>query len=120
MTIVDFFKKTGHFIDSQITKLKIHFFEKEVYFDGVSEKYYFVGNHKSDVLLVSFPACFPNSSNYNYIRTLKPFHSDKLFLLDDYASNHQGCYLVESRVEKLVIDIISCILNSCRCRRGGV
>lgn len=69
---------------------------------GVRVKYMFFKSAGSDTLVVSFPACAPNAARYNYVRALSAFNCDKMFLLDDFGTNHQGCYLVEDRVESCV------------------
>ena len=51
-------------------------------------KYLFLKNH-SDTLVVVFSG-FSETPRYNYIRTLKGFKFDKLFLLDDFA--YRGSY----------------------------
>lgn len=64
----------------------------------------------SDTLIVSFPACAPNTAKYNYMRTLASFKCNKLFLLDDFGTNNQGCYLIENNVEeccrRLILSIV--------------
>ena len=73
---------------------------------GVRVKYMFFKKAGSDTLIVSFPACAPNAARYNYVRALSEYSCDKLFLLDDFGSNHQGCYLVEDSVECCVKSLI--------------
>ena len=79
----------------------------------------FFKEKNSDVLLVSFPACAPNTAKYNYVRTLLPFKCNKLFLLDDYGANHQGCYLVEDNVEKCTLELLKNLINKCERQRTG-
>ena len=74
---------------------------------GVRVKYMFFKNAGSDTLIVSFPACAPNAARYNYVRALSAFNCDKMFLLDDFGTNHQGCYLVEDKVENCTKSLIS-------------
>lgn len=86
---------------------------------GTRVKYMFYPQKGSDTLLVSFPACAPNTAKYNYMRSLVPFKSNKLFLLDDFGSNHQGCYLIEENVEKCTKELIESVIKSCSNRLGG-
>lgn len=82
----------------------------------------FFEERKSNVLLVSFPACAPNTAKYNYVRTLLPFECNKLFLLDDYGTNHQGCYFIEDKVEKCTLELLKYVINKCdsQKRRGAL
>lgn len=66
---------------------------------------------QSDALLVSFPACAPNTAKYKYMRTLIPFKCNKLFLLDDFGDNHQGCYLIEDKVEQCVKQLLETVIS---------
>ena len=63
-------------------------------------------------MIVVFPACYENKAQYNYMRTLASFKCNKLFLLDDFGTNHQGCYLVEEQVEKCCIELIRFVMDS--------
>ncbi|MCF0190033.1 MAG: hypothetical protein HUJ96_02095 [Marinilabiliaceae bacterium] len=82
-------------------------------------KYMFFPEHKSNTLIVSFPACTQNTAKYNYIRTLHPFKCNKLFLLDDFGVNHQGCYLVKDNVELCTKELIEKIVRECSLRNRG-
>ena len=86
---------------------------------GTQVKYMFFEERESNVLLVSFPACAPNEAKYNYVRTLLPFKCNKLFLLDDYGANHQGCYLIEDDVERCTFDLIKKVITRCDMRQSG-
>ena len=74
-------------------------------------RYLFFKNH-SDTLVVVFSG-FSETPRYNYIRTLKHFKFDKLFLLDDFA--YRGSYywyqngkdIPKRLVEKLVLQIVN-------------
>lgn len=85
---------------------------------GTRVKYRFYPQKNSDTLIVSFPACAPNTAKYNYMRTLLPFKCNKLYLLDDFGSNHQGCYLIEENVEKCTKELIESIIERCVTRLG--
>lgn len=90
--------------------------EKQFHYSEVRIKYMFFASKKADTLIISFPACAPNAARYNYMRTLLPFTCDKLFLLDDFGDNHQGCYLVEERVEECCKQLINNVVN----QQGGI
>ena len=79
-------------------------------------KYMLFKTRKSDVLIVSFPAC-AKEPKYNYMRTLLPFKCNKLFLLDDFGSNHLGCYLVENSVEKCSTDLLKSCIAKCKTKK---
>ena len=87
-------------------KSKAILYEKTHDAFGATVKYMFFGKQDNETLVVSFPACAPNAARYNYAGALSPYRCDKLFLLDDFGANHQGCYLVEDSVEKNVLSLI--------------
>ena len=101
------------------TKLKAGLYEKKHKSFGTRVKYMFFPQRDSDTLLVSFPACAPNAAKYNYMRSLVAFKCNKLFLLDDFGANHQGCYLVEENVEKCTKELIESVIERCNTRMGG-
>lgn len=86
------------------------FKEREFKFGHERLKYLFY-NNRSGTLVVSFPACTPNSANYNFIRTISQYKVDKLFFLDDFGSNHQGCYLIEEEVQQAVLRVLGSLIN---------
>lgn len=107
MIIDRFHRGFNHFY----TKLQSLLHEGQYKAYGTRLKYMFFREKGSDTLLVSFPACDPNGAKYNYMRTILPFRCNKLFLLDDFGSNHRGCYLVEDNVEKCTFELIASILK---------
>lgn len=76
-------------------------------------KYMFYSKPDSESLIVSFPGCAVNAARYNYVRSLLPFHCNKLFVLDDFGENHQGCYLVNDCVEACTIELIQQVIAKC-------
>lgn len=110
ISIVDLlFRTYNHYY----TKLKSCFYEKKYCAFGTRVKYMFFENPQSESLIVSFPACAKNTAKYNYMRSLIPYNCNKLFLLDDFGDNHQGCYLVEENVEKCTKELIASIIDRC-------
>ncbi|MBO7637113.1 MAG: hypothetical protein J6S89_11120 [Paludibacteraceae bacterium] len=103
--------KLSHLYGSLKIRLDIYLTEKEHVSDGIKIKYLFHPNKRSKALIVVFPACYENKAQYNYMRTLSSFKCNKLFLLDDFGTNHQGCYLVEDQVEKCCLNLIQSIIN---------
>ena len=101
------------------TKWQSFLHEKRYSAHGTRVKYMFYKEPKSNVLLVSFPACAPNTAKYNYMRTLLPFKCNKLFLLDDFGENHQGCYLAEDKVEKCTSELLHSKIEWCKSKWGG-
>ena len=99
------------------TKLSAFFREKQFKAHGTRVKHMFFGAKHSDTLIVSFPACSPNQAKYNYMRTLLPYKCNKLFLLDDFGSNHQGCYLIEEHVEKCTTDLINSFIRKTKAKQ---
>lgn len=108
-------KKLSHLYGSLKIRWDILLHEKKYVSNGVLIKYLFQPCKESKALVVVFPACYENKAQYNYMRTLAPFKCNKLFLLDDFGTNHQGCYLVEEQVEKCCIDLIRFVINSIGC-----
>lgn len=101
------------------TKFHSLIHEKKFRANGTRLKYMFYESKGSETLLVSFPACDPNTARYNYMRTLHPFKCNKLFLLDDFGDNHRGCYLIEDNVEKTTKQLLLSIINRCESRIMG-
>lgn len=98
------------------TKLAALFYERKYAGHGTRVKYLFFPKKGSDALIVSFPGCSPHTAKYNYMRTLLPFRCNKLFLLDDFGDNHQGCYLVEEHVEQCTKELIEQMIQQCAVR----
>lgn len=79
---------------------------------GYSLKYILDTVKESKDLIIVFSACTrPGvTARYNYVRTLKDFKCNKLFILDDLSEDKRGCYylgkqpeyLVENAVEQLI------------------
>lgn len=97
------------------TKLKTLFYERKYNAYNTRIKYMFFSSNKKnvDTLVVVFPACSPNSARYNYVSTIKDIECNKLFLLDDFATNHQGCYFITPNEERCAIDLINNIIEQC-------
>ncbi len=55
---------------------------------------------RQDALAVCFPAFAGKGAKYNYVRTLKDFNMNKLFLLDDIGGYDKGNYLIKPGVEE--------------------
>lgn len=76
------------------TILLTYFREKEYSCKNGRIKYMLIKpKAHSDFLIVSFPAC-SDRPKYNYVGSLKRYNCNKLFILDDFAENHMGNYLV--------------------------
>lgn len=74
-------------------------------------KHLFFAEHHSKTLIVSFPAFDDKAAKYNYIRSLNKFKGNKLFLLDNFASNGRGNYLIGPDVEDTVIELLQHIIT---------
>lgn len=114
----DLISKLKREVNHHYTKLLALLREKRYSAHGTRVKYMFFEQKRSNVLLVSFPACAPNTAKYNYVRTLLPFKCNKLFLLDDYGTNHQGCYFIEDKVEKCTLELLKYVINKCDSQEG--
>lgn len=64
-----------------------------------------------NALAVCFPAFAGKGAKYNYVRTLKNFNINKLFLLDDIGGYDKGNYLIKPGVEENVKTLIQEIIN---------
>lgn len=106
-------------VNHYYTKLQAFIREKSYKRYGVRVKYIYFCEPTSNTLIVSFPACAKNTAKYNYMRTLATFKCNKLFLLDDFGSNHQGCYLIEENVEKCTKQLIECVIERCMKKGEG-
>lgn len=99
-------------IDHAYAKYETWWNEKKYVAHDTRVKYMFFRETGSDILIVSFPGFSPkNTARYQYMRSLLPFKCNKLFLLDDFSSNHRGCYMIEDNVEKCTLELISSIMK---------
>lgn len=80
-------------------RVKYLFFEKDEKKNG------------QNVLAVCFPAFAGKGAKYNYVRTIKEFNINKLFLLDDIGGYDKGNYLIKSGVEENVIALIQDVMK---------
>lgn len=83
--------------------------------DGVKLKHLLFRTNKSDCLLVGFSGCFEGGAIYNYVGACAKYKINKLFIKDDFASNHRGCYYIGSNckfdVEKAVYELIDMVIS---------
>lgn len=103
-------KKMISYTTSKIRQL---FFEK-TYEEGENPiKYMFYKKTDSDLLIIVFSSLTREGvpARYNYVRTLKGYKVNKLFILDDLGPNHRGCYCLGKdknySVEKDTLDLIN-------------
>ena len=108
-----YFSKAKRGLNHYYSKFQALLREKSYKAFGTRVKYMYFEQRNSNVLLVSFPACSPNTAKYNYMRTLLPFKCNKLFLLDDFGANHQGCYLIQEEVEKCTCKLLNDVIRKC-------
>lgn len=111
--------RVNRWFNHLLTSIKTVFHERRFAGFDTRIKYMFFEEKESDTLVVVFPACSPNSARYNYVRTLQSVKCNKLFLLDDFASNHQGCYFISPNEEKCAMSLIENIIDSCKKASGS-
>lgn len=107
-------KKKGkiHLILNRLqTMYAIRFHEHTWKYKDINLKHLLFTAKNSDTLVVSFPACAENGARYNFMRSLSRFKCNKLFLLDNFASNGRGNYLIGPGVEETVVDLINHIVQ---------
>lgn len=87
-------KRLKKYFEYAYTKLKLCFKQKCYHCHDIVLKYLFDRSKKSKELVVVFSACTREGikARYNYVRTLKRFRVNKLFILDDFANDQRGCY----------------------------
>ena len=95
--------------------MKLYFPLKERTYKMRGIKYVFE-NHSSDVLIVVFSG-FSEFPVYNYIRTLKSFKYDKLFLLDDFA--YRGSYYMYAKGSCLPMLLTQSVIERVKNSKGG-
>lgn len=102
-------KKLKSYMTSKIRQI---FFEK-TYREGENPiKYMFYKKPDSDFLIIVFSSLTREGipARYNYVRTLKEYKVNKLFILDDLGPNHRGCYcLGKNKNYSVEIDTLSLI-----------
>lgn len=81
------------YIEYILTKVILCFREKTFEHNGVKVKY-LLEKQQSKTLIVVFSACTRKGvkARYNYVRTLKDINANKLFILDDFGTDHRGAY----------------------------
>lgn len=106
-------KKIKKYFEYGYTKIKILFAQKKYQSGKIHLKYLLDRFKNCDSLIVVFSACTRAGikARYNYVRTLKGVHANKLFILDDFASDKRGCYYLgqypDYDVEKAVKELIA-------------
>lgn len=77
-----------------LTKFSIIWSQKKFRSEGTRIKYILKKEKNSDVLAVVLSSCTRRGvkARYNYLKTLKSIHCNKLFVLDDFAEDHRGAY----------------------------
>lgn len=93
------------------TMLAIKLHERVWRRSTIQLKHLFFAEHQNKTLIVSFPAFDEKAAKYNYIRSLNKFKGNKLFLLDNFASNGRGNYLIGPGVEDTVIELFQHIIT---------
>lgn len=103
--------------------MRIYFFINQKVFvrNGIKIKYIYIPGQGE--LLVNF-AAFPGHkerSKYNYVRTLKSFRCNKLFILDDFGYYHTGSYYfgdsMQVRDNEVIESLIKEIMSSAKVTR---
>lgn len=112
------FKKAEKYIHYLTTKLSVKFRQKVFRSNDIELKYMLFNARKSRDLVVVFSACTRGGlkARYNYVRTLKHIKCNKLFILDDFASDERGCYYLgrypDYPIEKATVRLIENVRNA--------
>lgn len=87
-------KKINKYIEFVLTKFKILYAQRVFHYDGVKVKYMYKKVKNSKALIIVFSSCTRKGlkARYNYVKTLRNFECNRLFILDDWASDHRGSY----------------------------
>lgn len=126
-------KKIKKYFEYGYTKGKLLYAQKKYKVEDVHLKYILDRYKKCEALIVVFSACtrVGIKARYNYVRTLKNVHANKLFILDDFAKDKRGCYYlgryptykVEDAVKGLISEVYYKICASkvifCGSSKGG-
>ena len=66
-------------------------------------------------LLVVFSGCYEGGATYNYVGTCNKLKVNRLYIKDDFAPNHRGCYYIGSdgmyNVEMAVCELIDSVVQ---------
>ena len=111
---MDGFRKIRKYSEFILTKVILTFRQKKFKSEeDVELRYLFEHYKESDVLLVVFSACTRRGlrARYNYVRTLNSIKENKLFIFDDFSSDHRGSYYIGKcgrfDEERAVIELIN-------------
>lgn len=116
-------KKFKKYFEYGYTKIKLLFSQKKYQCEAINIKYIFDRYKKCNILIVVFSACtrIGIKARYNYVRTLKSIHANKLFILDDFAEDKRGCYYLGQyptyRIENAVKELIFGVYHKIHARK---
>lgn len=87
-------KKIKKYVEFFLTKIKILYAQRVFRFEKVNVKYMYKKVKNSKGLVIVFSACTRKGlrARYNYVKTLSGINCNRLFILDDWASDHRGSY----------------------------
>lgn len=107
-------RKYYEFITAKLSVLR----EQKVYkFQKVNLKYIYREDEQTDTLAIIFSACTRPGlkARYNYLRTLDGVCCNRLYILDDFGSDHRGSYYLgqmpEFKEEEAVLSLIQKVLR---------
>lgn len=89
-------KKVSKYIEYFTTKIRVLVQQHTFAFNGIKVKYLLKSQQKSNDLVIIFSAFTRKGlkARYNYVRTLKEFPCNQLFILDDFGEDGRGGYYV--------------------------
>lgn len=89
--------------------------EKKFIKDNDCFKYMLLENQHSDDLIVVFSSCTKIGvrAQYHYIQTLRGVRANKLFILDDKASDHRGGYYIGANMAFNEENVVRTLIQEC-------
>ncbi|CVI73533.1 hypothetical protein NDGK_03071 [Clostridiales bacterium CHKCI001] len=103
--------KWRKYIEYLLTKIKILYCQRK-FSDCNNTIKYMYERKQSDTIAFVFSSCtrVGVKARYNYVRTVRNFPIDKMFILDDFGSDHRGAFYLgknmDFSLEKSVLKLI--------------
>ncbi len=72
-------------------------------------------------MIIGFQAFSDKGARYNYVRTIRDFDANRLYIKDDFGKNHRGNYYLgcngKFSVERSVYELIDKYIKKCNARK---
>lgn len=115
-----FCRKVRKLWEYLVTKIRLLWKQKKFRSGQVTLKY-MLERGVGEELIIVFSSCTRKGirARYNYVRTLKNVSCNKLFLLDDFATDHRGAFYLGSNMQFEEADAVKALIDRVREKTGA-